>query len=193
MIQVASASAPIGCQILSCRYSATGRPTAATSTSPSTSVSTDAYENFVPTAAARSLYGVTAATPPGPTCWNVSATSVETSSTPVYSSTKRTPEDICRRCRSDVRHVGRGGIVHGADAPLVDRDADQHRGDRLGHRPGGEPIVIGAPVLIALDENRVVSRDQEPGRRVTRHEVVDGERAPLVLVAQRRLGGPRQR
>src|SRR5262249_59068176 len=94
---------PSGCQIFSCRYSATGRPTAAASTSPSTSVSTDAYENLVPAGTTRWLYEVTEATPPGPTCRKVSATSVETSSTPVYSSTKRTPEDICRRCRNHVR------------------------------------------------------------------------------------------
>src|SRR5262245_66436666 len=100
MIQVASASAPIGCQIFSCKYSATGRPTAAASTSPSTSVSTDAYENLVPAGTERTLNGVTEATPPGPTCRNVSANSCATSCAPLYCSTKRQPED-----RSEERRV----------------------------------------------------------------------------------------
>jgi len=42
MSQVASASAPIGCQIFCSRYAAALRPTALVSTSPSTWVSTEA-------------------------------------------------------------------------------------------------------------------------------------------------------
>jgi hypothetical protein len=34
---------------------------------------------------------------------NVLATSVETSSVPEYTSLKRTPDDICNRCRIEVR------------------------------------------------------------------------------------------
>src|SRR4029453_8497972 len=102
MIQEALASAPIGFQIFSCRYSAIEPPTADIRTSPSTSVSTDAYENLVPGATARSLKEVTEATPPGPSCRNVSLASFETSSPGRYSSTNRTPDDICSRCRRDV-------------------------------------------------------------------------------------------
>ena len=122
---------------------------------------------------------------------------------PVYSSTNRTPEDIWSRWRSDVRpysvpaspgHVRRGEIVDRADAPLGDRDPDQHRRDRLGHRPRREPIAVGPRVLVALDEDRLVAGDQEPGRRVARQIVVEAEGLPLVLVAQRGLGrGPRER
>src|SRR6185295_10528059 len=46
----------------------------------------------------------------------------------------------------------------------------------------------------ALDENRLVAGDQQPGRRVPRQVVVEAEGLPLVLVAQRGLGrGPPKR
>ena len=86
------------------------------------------------------------------------------------------------------RHVRGGEIVHRADAPFIDRDSDQHRRDRLGHRPGREPIPVGPRVLIALDEDRIAAGDQEPGRGIARQVVVEGEVAPLVFVAQFRLG-----
>ena len=91
-------------------------------------------------------------------------------------------------------HVRRGGIVDRADATLRDGDPDQHRRDRLGHRPRREPVAVGPRVLVALDEDRLVAGDQQPGRRVPRQVVVEAEGLPLVLVAQRRLGrGPRER
>ena len=48
------------------------------------------------------------------------------------------------------------------------------------------PIV--PRVLVALDEDRIVPRNEERGGGVAREVVVDGEGRPLVRVANRRLG-----
>ena len=69
-------------------------------------------------------------------------------------------------------HVGRRLIVDRADVALGDRDADQHRGHGLGHRPRREALPVGAVVLVALDEDGVVARDQQPGRQAPRQVVV---------------------
>ena len=91
------------------------------------------------------------------------------------------------------RHVRRGLIIHGADASLVEGDSNQHRRDRLGHRPRGESVPVGARVLVALHEDRVVACHEQAGCRVARQVVVEAERLPLVLVAQSRLGmSPRE-
>src|SRR4029077_1568997 len=86
------------------------------------------------------------------------------------------------------RHVCGSEIIHRADVAFRDRDADQHGGDGLGHRPRGDAMPIVPAVLVALDEDRVAARDEEAGGRVAREVVV--ERAGLApkLVAERRLG-----
>ena len=86
-------------------------------------------------------------------------------------------------------HVGGGGIVHRADVALRDRDADQHGGDGLGHRPRGEAMPIVPAVLVALDEDRFAARDEEPGRRVAREVVVERE----CLAPDTRSGLPARR
>ena len=86
-------------------------------------------------------------------------------------------------------HVGGGGIVHRADAALRDRDPDEHRGDRLRHRPRGEAVPVVPRVLIAFDEDRVTAGDEEPGGGVAREVVVKGECLALVLVADCRFRG----
>src|SRR6266542_1816195 len=87
------------------------------------------------------------------------------------------------------RHVGGGGIVHRADVALRDRDPDEHRGDRLGHRPRSEAVSVVSRVLIALDEDRVTTSDEERGGGVAREVVVKGERLVLILVPNCRFRG----
>jgi hypothetical protein len=80
-------------------------------------------------------------------------------------------------------------IVDRPDAALGDGDPDQHRGDGLGHRPRREAMPIVPRVLVALEEDRVAPRDEEPGRGVAPEVVVEGERLAIVLVADDGLGG----
>src|SRR3989442_8849124 len=58
-------------------------------------------------------------------------------------------------------------------------------------------MAIVAPVLVALDEDRVATRDEEPGGRVAREVPVEVRGRALVVVLDRRLRGcapqPRQR
>ena len=51
------------------------------------------------------------------------------------------------------------------------------------------PIV--PRVLVALEEDRVAPRDEEPGRGAAREVVVEGERLAIMLVADDGLGGRR--
>jgi hypothetical protein len=122
----------------------------------------------------------------------VSAKSRAASSVPEYFSTKRSVLGVGER-----GHVRRGEIVDRTDAALADRDADQHRRDGLGHRERGEAMPIVPRVLIALDQDRVAARDEQPGGGVARQVVVERAGLRLVLVAQGRLGGragePRRR
>src|SRR5262249_26627980 len=86
------------------------------------------------------------------------------------------------------RHVRANGIIDRVDVAFRERNADQHGGDGLGHRPRGEAMPIVPAVLVTLDEDRVAARDEEAGGRVAPEVVV--ERAGLApkLVAERRLG-----
>ena len=85
------------------------------------------------------------------------------------------------------RHVGVRTIVDGPNAPLGDRDADQHRGDGLGHRPRGQTVPIVPRVLIALDQDRIVAREEESRHRMARQVIVDREALALVVVMNGRL------
>ena len=49
-------------------------------------------------------------------------------------------------------------------------------------------MAVASAVLIALDEQRVAARDDEPGRRIAREVAVDVRRGALVVVLNRRLG-----
>jgi hypothetical protein len=52
-------------------------------------------------------------------------------------------------------------------------------------------MPIRPRILVALDEDGVTTRDEEPGGRVARKVVVERARLALVLVTQGRLGGAR--
>src|SRR3982750_3687690 len=103
MSQVASASAPIGCQIFSERYSASGFPTAARKASDRTSLSVDEYWNFVPAGTARSFRWSTAFGPPAP-CPTIVALNIGTAAgdwSPTFM-----PEDMVSRWRRLVSPYG---------------------------------------------------------------------------------------
>src|SRR5215475_7793660 len=85
------------------------------------------------------------------------------------------------------RHVCRRGIVDGAYAALGDRDADQHRRHRLGHRERREAMTVVARVLVALDQDRVIARDEEPGGRIALEVLMEPAALALVIVANLRL------
>jgi hypothetical protein len=93
----------------------------------------------------------------------------------------------------EIRHVRRRRIVDGANPPLGDRDADEHRRHRLRHRPRREAMTVVAPVLVALDEDRIGARDDEAGGWVAREVAVKVGGRPLVVILDRRFrGGARQ-
>jgi hypothetical protein len=108
----------------------------------------------VPLGLTRSLNGVTASTPPAPTCRNVSAgeprhvvhSRVLLDEPHARGHLTQMPE---RRASvladTERRHVLGRGIIHRADVAFRDRDADQHGGDGLGHRPRGEAMPIVSP------------------------------------------------
>ena len=50
-------------------------------------------------------------------------------------------------------------------------------------------MPVGARVLVALDEDRVVPGDQEPGGRIAGEVLLQIEAPALVFVAERRLDG----
>ena len=56
--------------------------------------------------------------------------------------------------------IGLSEIVDGVDRSVLQRDADQQRGDGLGHRLRCHPIVLGSCVLIVLEQDGVVFGDQ---------------------------------
>ena len=99
----------------------------------------------------------------------------------------------CRKRRAPVLgaserelHTRTTGSSTDADAPSVDRDANQHRRHRLGHRLRGEAMPIVPCVLIALDKDCVTARDEKSGDDVAaarlRHAAQGhGERPPACI------------
>jgi hypothetical protein len=58
------------------------------------------------------------------------------------------------------RHIVPRYIVDRFDGPVADRDADQHRSDRFGHRLRDQSVSIGSSVLIMLEEYFIVLGDK---------------------------------
>jgi hypothetical protein len=85
-------------------------------------------------------------------------------------------------------NLGRRRIVDRTNAALGDGDADQHRCHGLGHRERREAIPLVPRVLIALDEDCVVARDEKPGGRVPREVLIQPEALAPEVVANLRLG-----
>ena len=78
-------------------------------------------------------------------------------------------------------------IVDRADAPLLDRDADEYPGDRLGHGPRREALRVAAAVLIALDEDGAVLDEQEAGGGMAGQVPVERAGLSVGAIADRRL------
>ena len=87
-----------------------------------------------------------------------------------------------------LRDIRLGAIVNGPNISFVQRDADQHRDDRLRHRKGRHALLGRAVVLIALDEDGVASEDEEARGAVARQEVVEIPGLGLVGVPDRGFG-----
>jgi len=66
------------------------------------------------------------------------------------------------------RHIRLCRIIDRFDRALADSDPNQHRGDRLRHRLRNEPVAIGPPILVMLEEYLVVLGDQQACNRIAR-------------------------
>src|SRR4030095_1361309 len=77
-------------------------------------------------------------------------------------------------------------------AALGERDADEHRGDGLGHRPRREAVPVRATVLVTLDEDGVTARDQQASRWVALEVVVQRQVGTLEPPGDARLGDPHE-
>src|SRR5438046_8785546 len=64
-------------------------------------------------------------------------------------------------CAPPISHPPSFPTRRSSDLAFRYRDADQHGGDGLGHRPRGEAMPIVAAVLVALDEDCFAARDEE--------------------------------
>ena len=88
------------------------------------------------------------------------------------------------------RHVSLGRIRDRLDRALGHGDADQHADDRLHHRLRDQTVAVGAPVLIALEQDAVVAGDQQAGDGISR-QIVVRRRSPAVegVIDIRRFAG----
>jgi|RhiMethySRZTD1v2_1073278.scaffolds.fasta_scaffold530245_3 hypothetical protein len=66
----------------------------------------------------------------------------------------------------ELRNVGRDCLIDRLDRAFRDGDADQHCRDRLCHGLREETVAVGARVLIVLEEDCVILRYQQTGRRI---------------------------
>jgi hypothetical protein len=87
----------------------------------------------------------------------------------------------------ECRHVALGRILDRGDGAVGEREPDQHRRDRLRHRERGQTVAVVAPVLVALDQDRIAARDQQPGRRIAREILIERE-ATAAGLARRIVG-----
>src|SRR5688572_27858487 len=77
-------------------------------------------------------------------------------------------------------------IVDRGDAPLADRNADEHRHDSLRHRHRRHAVCGRAVVLVALGEDRVAAHDREARGAVAREVVVEAR--AFALESKRDVG-----
>ena len=81
------------------------------------------------------------------------------------------------------RDIGFRQVIDGPDGALLQGDADQQRNHGLRHGEGCQAIRIGATVLVTLDQNRIVFRDQQAGDRLTIEVVVERQVEPGEAIA----------
>ena len=90
------------------------------------------------------------------------------------------PQDITNRDAlvgraAQPRQVLVAAIVQAADRAIVERGADERRGDRLRGREARPTALRAAAHAVALQRDLAALQDQEPGRAAAGHVVADAE------------------